>query len=217
MHRAKWVLLGVVATNSACGAMVTFHESRAGFSAATIASTSLNFSGLVADTDYFTQNTPLTVGGVEFSVETGSYIGIAGGQVADFRVLGAPFRSACLFSNNSSPVTARLPGGSFTAVGGVFGDMDSAGRAATLTLIGTTGVLDTREIAAGDMGLGAPETFFGWTVTGDTIVSVIYSLEDGHPHYEGMDDFTFGQAVPAPGGVWLMALAGGVWVRRRRA
>ena len=50
------------------------------------------------------------------------------------------------------------------------------------------------------MGLGAPHNFFGYTVTGDTIVSVTHNLQGS---FEGIDNFRFGVAgslevVPEP-------------------
>ena len=51
-----------------------------------------------------------------------------------------------------------------------------------------------------------PDTFFGWTVTGDTIVSVKYDMVG---NYEGRDDFqlgTVGAAVPGPATLALLGL-----------
>jgi hypothetical protein len=180
--------------------IITFYTDRALFNSAVASSTTVNFEGLVSDTSHFTQNTPLTINNVVFSVSSG-FIGVAGKNVSSGDVLGAPFNSAILFSNNSLPLTANITGAGsgFTAVGGTFGNVTSSGVPATLTLLGSGGLLDVRNITTGDMGLGMPATFFGWTVHGDSIQSVTYSLQNGHPNYDAMDDFVFGFAtVPEP-------------------
>lgn len=222
---ATLILTATLPSNSAAAATVTFYTDRSAFDAAVTSSSTIGFEGLVATNSYFTQNTPLVVDNVEFSVSSG-FIGVAGPNVPGGTVLGAPFNTAVLFSNNSYPITADVTGAGtgFTAVGGIFGDIDSAGRTGTLTLLGTSGILETRDVVVGDMGQGQPGTFFGWTVQGDTVVSVTYSLPNLHPHYEGMDNFVYGFAaqravVPEPSAIAL-GLIGAVVVpltRRRRA
>jgi hypothetical protein len=195
----------------------TFYTDRAAFEAALVSSTAIDFEGLVAGNSHFTVPGSIVVDGVAFSVSSG-FVGISGQNPGEANVVGAPFNTALLFSNNTAPVTANLTGvgSNFTAVGGTFGNVSAAGRAGTLTLTGTGGTLDVQSIVVGDMGLGAPPTFFGWTVIGESIVSVTYSLQDGHPHYEGIDDFVFGTAVPEPTSGLLVALGAlGAMVARR--
>lgn len=211
------LLSAAVQADRAQATMVTFYTDQAAFEAAVTSSSTIGFEGLVADNSYFTQDTPLTVDNVEFSVSSG-FIGVAGPDVPDSQVVGAPFNSALLFSNNSFPITAALTGAGagFTAAGGIFGNVSAAGRTGTLTLMGTGGLLDTRDVVLGDMGLGSPGTFFGWTVQGDSIVSVTYSMPNLHPHYEALDNFVYGfaaptAAVPAPAS-FLLAMIGAVVV-----
>ena len=73
-----------------------------------------------------------------------------------------------------------------------------------MTLVGTSGILDSRTLSADDMGAGNPVGFFGWTVTGDSIVSIKHDL-DG-TRREGIDDFRYGTlniAAPIPAALWL--------------
>ena len=215
---AASVLLASV--ENAKGAFVTFYTDRASFEAALDSSTTITFEGIVADNQFSSLTPSRVVDGVTFSVSSGT-LGISG-RIAP--VSGSPYDSALLFSNNSAPITANLTtaGSGFTAVGGFFGDIDSAGTSTIMTLVGTTGVLDVRTLTTADMGLGAPHNFFGYIVSGDTIVSVTHNLQGS---FEGIDDFTFGVAsadnvVPAPPAVVLFAigavgLAGGRALRRR--
>ena len=65
----------------------------------------------------------------------------------------------------------------------------------TLRLTGTSGILDERYIQLGIATAGKPKTFFGYTVTGDTIVSF---SEDVSTSAAAFDNFTYGSVVPEP-------------------
>ena len=119
---------------------------------------------------------------------------------------------------NSTRRSSRLaaPGSKFTAVGGAFDSLLAAGSLETLTLTGTTGVLDTRTVTTGTLGVAGPLLFFGYVVTGDTIVSITSSQTD---LFAGLDNFRYGfggAAVPEPSSLVLSGLAAltGLGLRR---
>ena len=194
-------------------ATVTFYDDLAAFMAVTT-TTLIDFEGIVAD-DFSVSSfeNPTIVDGVSFGSTSGTFA-IAGKNSS---ISGSPYDSALLFSNNSSPITADLTtvGSGFTAVGGFFGDIDSVGTLTTMTLIGTSGILDSRELITADMGLGTTSNFFGWTVSGDTILTLTHDLAGS---YEGIDDFRYGTVVPVPAAMWLFGsgLLGLIGYARRR-
>ncbi len=189
-------------------ATVTFYTDLASFQAVT--STSLiDFEGIVGDTEFTIGSLSEVIGGVTFSVPSTLSAGILfSGK--DSTIFGAPFNSAMIVSSSGDPVTPitadlTSAGSGFTAVGGFFGDLAST-NSTTLTLTGGSGVLDTRTVTAGDMGFGNPIGFYGWTITGDTILSVKHDLTNS---FEALDDFRFGTfdslgPVPLPGTIWLL-------------
>lgn len=198
-------------------ATVTFYDDLSLFMAATT-TTLIDFEGIVADNERTNFINPIIVDGVTFGAPTGTFA-VAG---KDASLSGSPYESALLASINSSPITADLTtvdqttaDSEFTAVGGFFGDINSSGTLTTMTLIGTTGVLDTRSLITADMGFGLTHNFFGWTVSGDTILSLTHDL-DGN--YEGIDDFRYGTVVPVPAAVWLFGsgLLGLIGFARRK-
>jgi len=209
------VVSGVFATlfiQPVYSATVTFYDDLAAFMAVTT-TTLIDFEGIVADGSFSSFENPKIVDGVSFGSSVGTFA-IAG---KDSSISGNPYDSALLFSNNSSPITADLTtvGSGFTAVGGFFGDINSAGTLTTMTLIGTSGILDSRELITADMGLGTASNFFGWTVSGGTILTLTHDLAG---NYEGIDDFRYGTVVPVPAAMWLFGsgLLGLIGYARRR-
>lgn len=214
------LLFGTVPQVSAAP-IVTFYTDRTTFNNALNSSTLIDFEGIVANTTYGTPEdgstnttrTSTVIDGVTFSF--GDTPGTTQGAVASFNapVSGAPFGSALLFSNNGfEAITADLTsaGSGFTAVGGFFGHFRSAGFSTTMTLVGTTGVLDVRNLVTADMGLGMPSNFFGWTVQGDTIVSIKHDL--AAQFGAGLDDFVYGkvEAPPVPEPTTMLLLGSGL-------
>ena len=188
------ILLTVLALSSvADGSVVTFYSDKTAFDAATTGITTIDFEGIAGGGGWGLPGDPgglapsITIGGVTFSTTDELAVSSFNSSIT-----GNPFDSALLFVNRPSNLLATLPTG-FSAVGGFFGDIDSAGSLATLTLTGPSGILDTRTLTTADMGAGTPSNFFGWTVSGDTIVDLNYDL---HQKWEGIDDFVFGSAVP---------------------
>ena len=185
---------------------INFYNDLAAFEAAT-STTLIDFEGIVGDEELdFSTGSSRNVGGVTFSVSAGS-VGVAGMSAA---LVGSPYDSALLFSLNGGTITADLTtaGSGFTAIGGFFGDINGVPTGydpsiTTMTLTGTTGVLDTRQLETANMGAGTSSNFFGWTVFGDTILSLSHGFGGG---WEGIDDFRYGTAVPAsaPATVWLL-------------
>lgn len=102
-------------------------------------------------------------------------------------VTGAPFDSAILFDDDA----VELEAFGATAVGAWFGSVGSNGSSSTLRVYGESGLLDTRQVIAGDMGLGSNETFYGWRVFGDAITRIVHDT-DGP--IAGVDDVVTGDA-----------------------
>jgi hypothetical protein len=195
-------------TVQANGAVITYTD-RTLFESALASQTTIDFEGIVADSSFTNLGPGGVIDGVTFNSTGGGTVGVAGKNSA---VAGSPYNSALLFSNNGFPITADLTsaGAGFTAVGGFFGNIlgDSP---MTLRLFGTSGELDAQTLTAQDMGLGSPEAFFGWTVSGDTLVAVVF---DCNFQFEGIDNFTYGVAsvneVPAPASLILWSMGGGL-------
>lgn len=207
-------ILATLFIQPAYSATVTFYNDESAFMAATT-TTLIDFEGIVGDNVYSSLVSSMVVDGVTFSVSSGE-LAVSGKNAA---VAGTPYDSALLFSNNAAPITADLTsaGTSFTAVGGFFGDIDSAGSPTTMTLIGSSGVLDTRTLTTADMGAGIASNFFGWTVTGDTIRTLTHNLNGS---FEGIDDFRYGgtSEVPVPAAIWLFSsgLLGLIGIAKRK-
>jgi hypothetical protein len=230
----KTLALALAAVSLTTGAraapVVAFYSNEASFLSAVSSSSRLDFEGLVSDTTFADLGPSSTIGGVTFTARTGvtpvgspANVTVIGKSVPVGLVLGAPFDSSFLTpSVEPSALTATLAaaGGGFTAVGGtflgLFGQVDSTDG--ILTLTGTSGVLDLRTVAAGIATQGRPKTFFGYTVSGDTIVSIDFRTSTNGAV---IDNFTFGvaivpeprSAIPATTGV-LAGLA--CWWRRQR-
>ena len=92
-------------------------------------------------------------------------------------------------------------------MGAYFGDINSRGSSMTLSLFGSSGLLDTQVITAGDMGLGHTLNFYGWIVDSGDVTSITQNL-DGN--WEGIDDLVYGNgntnSVPEPAGLALVGL-----------
>lgn len=210
--------IGSADPSRANGAVVFFTD-RTTFEAALSSQTDINFEGIVADNQFSTPASSTTVGGVEFSISSGSLV--VAGKMASLP--GQPYASALLAAvSKPASLTADLTtvGSSFTAVGGFFGSLDSDDTT-SLTLTGASGVLDTQSVTAKDMGASGTANFYGWTVTGDTIVSVTHDVQ-GSSNFEGIDDFVYGIAgsstpIPEPSSLVLVTLGiGGLACMRQR-
>jgi len=184
-----------------------FYTDRGLFEAQLNSFTTIDFEGIVADNSYSSLTSSMTIDNVTFSTSSGT-LGVSGQSAG---VSGAPYNSALLFSNNSGTLTADLTsaGSGFTAIGGFFGDIDSSGNSFTLSLFGSSGLLDTQSLTAADMGLGSPSMFYGWIVNSGDVTKVVHDLNG---NFEGIDDLTFGVAgsapapVPAPMSIALLGL-----------
>ena len=201
-------------------AVPTFYTDLTSFQNQLSSSTTIDFEGIVADNEYgtveggaFDVRPSTVVDGVTFSVSAGT-LAVSG---KDGPVDGSPYDSALLFSNNGNPITVDLTsaGTGFTSIGGFFGDINSSGSLGTLSLFGSSGLLDVQNIIAADMGFGTPSNFFGWTVDTGDVTKVVFDLNEP---WEGIDNLVYGTTtVPEPSIVWLLgsglALIG--FVRRR--
>ena len=193
-------LVGMVVDNIEA-TTVTFYTDRATFESALSSFSTIDFEGepiTEAYPHYGSYNTSMTA--VDF---TGSSLIILGANAAG--ASGAPFQSAILSNSYNNVITADLTtaGSGFTAVGAWFGSLAYPGYFTTITLTGTSGILDTQTVLAGDLGAGNPETFYGWTVQGDEIVSVAHDLAG---EWDALDNFTYGYAVPEPATLILLGL-----------
>ena len=211
-------IMGCAAQTARAGATVTFYTSEASFLAATSRATVINFEGIVPDNQIGPIQDTQVIGGVTFTSSGGLYVSGANGPAA-----GSPYESAVLNTNFNAPIVSDLTtvGTNFTAVGGAFDSLVAPGATETLVLTGTTGVLDTETVTTGTLGVSGPLDFFGWTVSGDTIVSVTSSQTTP---WAGLDNFTYGyamNAVPEPSSIISASIAGlmglGYFWRRRNS
>jgi hypothetical protein len=187
----------IIGISAVQASIATFYTDRAAFEAQLSSSTTIDFEGIAPDSGTVNWTPGLT--DVAFTGLSPRVVGAnaLGGYY------GVPYQSALLTIGYRGTVTADLtPAGSgFTAVGGWFGNiMEDTG--ATLILHGSGGVLDTQTIIAGDLGAGEVEQFYGWIVEGDEITAVSHAVDS---YFEGIDNFTYGYAIPEPS---ITALAG---------
>lgn len=200
---ATILAVAFVSASHASAAVVTFYSDRASFESVLSSSIDIDFEGIVGDESFTTGASSIVIDGVNFSSSTQVFVS---GKNGPFN--GAPFDSALLVSGNiEAPITADLSsaGSGFTAVGGFFGDLTVPGTLTTMTLVGSSGILDSRTLTTAGMGAGSPSNFFGWTVSGDTIVSVTHDLQGG---FLGLDDFVYGNAtaVPEPSSLAILGI-----------
>jgi hypothetical protein len=158
----------------------------------------LNFEGIATDTGFRDFGTSYHTGNVTFTSPSSPFFRDVLVVGKNSQTLGAPFDSAILIplSEPSSLVATFDPGSNVTAVGGfflnTFGDFQAPG---TFQLTGSTGVVDLRSVTMGIATSGKPKTFFGYTVTGDTISSLSVSTGVDGPAF---DDFTYGTTAATP-------------------
>ena len=213
------LVLGVMAGASQASIVLGVYDNKAAFDAATDPSsmTAIDFEGIVGELDYVLDSS-FALSGVTFSTTAGTMLGISGKDAG--AVPGTPFNSALLFATGgATPLIATLPSGT-TAVGGFFGDIDSAGSITDMRIKFASGFSIVASLTTSDMGKDTASNFFGWTIAGDTIVSITHGFRD---EYAGIDDFQYGHVhAPEPASciVWSLigvCFAGAGWWRRGRA
>lgn len=197
------------ATYSA-NAGVMFFTDQAAFLGATGSTTLIDFEGIAPDAGFEVGTpfgAPIVIGGVSFDSTSATDSAILAGKDAG---AGNPFDSALIGSGNGAPLAIDFSGaGPMIAAGGIFGDSDSAGSAAVLSLFGAGDVLlDTQNIIVGDMGAGEPHTFFGWTADGGDVIARITFDMTGQ--FESIDDIRFetAETVVAVSEVGTLAIFG---------
>ena len=174
------IFLFGVAVKSTAAPTVTFYTDRAKFESGLASSVVDDFEGMVEDTEV-----RHIINHTGNGMRLDGLIAIAG---SNSNATGAPFNSAVLLDDDGA-ISMEIIGAA-TAVGGWFGDTSGSG-VTTLSLYGTAGLLDTRQVSAGDMGLGSSETFYGWKVFGDVITDVVHDTGSGTA---GVDDLVTGSA-----------------------
>jgi hypothetical protein len=193
------VMMALTTSLAGAAPAVTFYSDQASFLAAISPAATLDFEGIASDTGVKDLGFSYHTGSVKFSSSSVSAadVIVAGKQA---NALGAPYDSAILTSNSEpSKILATFDNGSgFTAVGGyllsAFG-MQGIGVSGNLTLSGPGGVLDSRSVSLGQATLGRTKTFYGYTVTGGTISSLLVDTPSSAP---ALDEFTYGTTVPEP-------------------
>ena len=241
------LLIGLMAGTSQA-AITTYHDDLAGF-LANSSTTLIDFEavpktggGTIGDDEFELFTAPKVIDGVSFTTTSG-YLGVSGKDgTALGQPNGSPFDSALLFADQLySPIVVEFDAADgITAVGGYFGKLVEPDPKVThtlMTVLGTSGILYNVELPVLDMGVGEASNFFGWTVTGDTILSVTHSLVPVQTQFgfviesewAGLDDLRYGQmettpppVVPEPASciVWSLiglSCVGAGWWRRRKA
>jgi hypothetical protein len=201
---ATFVTVFLAADQAGATPIVKFYNNESSFLAAITNSTVLSFEGIVADNSNHDFGSSYHTGAVTFTSPF-HHVLVVG---KNSQTLGAPFDSALLIPDTDpgSMLATFDSGSNLTAVGGFFlnleGDFQNQG---TLTLTGSTGVLDVRSVPLGIATSGKPKTFLGYTVTGATISSLSVNIPFT---VVAFDDFTYGTAVPEPASVSLVILGG---------
>lgn len=221
----RLVALGLTISMAAglakAGPIVTFYDDEAKFLAALSHPTVLDFEGIVPDDGLKDFGPSYHAGSVTFTSPAQPFPNDMLVVGKDSQTLGAPFDSAVLISSTDpAEIVATFdPGSNVTAVGGfflsTFGTFQVDG---TLTLVGSTGLLDQRSELLGIASIGEPKTFFGYTVSGDTISSLSVNTYVGTTAFQ---NFVYAAAVPEPSSLALICIAVGsmmavVRVRRLR-
>ncbi len=184
-------LLLIFVCASAQAATVTFYTDRASFESAVSSSTTIDFEDIAPVNGYVAYSTSffdVIFSGTVLRVVDDSPVGWS----------GAPFQSDLLACAYNSVIAADLTsaGTGFSAVGGWFG-VNTAGYGyedvpVTLILTLAGGETFTESVSAGNMHVGKPEVFYGWTVEGGEITGVSHDTTIG---WEALDNFTYGYAT----------------------
>ena len=186
------VLIGIIVTGwltaGQASAGVLLYTNSASFDAASTRSVSSDFEGLTSTSLH---GDPLIVDGVSYQSTNGVYVCVV--------CVGYPFDSAVLGTVVGDPLTIDVSGLGFdvTAIGGIFGDLDSGPSSATIYAYGAgNALLASFAVTVLDMGAGSAHSFFGFTTTGgDVITRLVFDMTGP---YESVDNMQFGTVSPTP-------------------
>ncbi|MEN6451034.1 MAG: PEP-CTERM sorting domain-containing protein [Thermoguttaceae bacterium] len=211
------LLVLVTAGQANAAVVVTFYNDQASFMAAISPQAALNFEGITTDTGNYDFGTSYHTGSVTFTAGKYNHMLVVG---KNSQTLGKPFDSALLtpWSEPSSILATFDASSNVTAVGGYFESL-IASSLGTFSLTGATGLLDQRGATLGWARQGQPKKFYGYTVAGDTILSLSVGTGVDAPAF---DNFTYGYSVPEPSSLILLGIAAAslsayAWRRRRQA
>jgi hypothetical protein len=215
------ILFGLLTAHAS--AAVIFYTDSSAFNAASTTNGFSDFEGIVGINANLTLS-PHTVDGVVYKDIDFGFGTVCGANACSGSPF--PFDSAFIASTFGGAFDIDVSGLAFdvTALGGIFGDIDSGPSSAVISIFGTgNALLDSFAVQVADLGAGLPHTFFGFTTTGgDVITRVLFDMDGS---WEAVDDMQFGTAgaaIPLPAAFPLFGTGLGIlgflgWRRRRRA